>query len=96
MLSKQVKQRQESIAQYEAAGREDLAEQERYEITVLQEFLPQPLDEVEIDRLIDAAIAESGAESMRDMGKVMGVLRPAMQGRADMSAVSARIKARLQ
>lgn len=96
LLSKQVKQRQESIAQYDAAGRDDLSEQERYEITVLKEFLPQPLDNAEIDRLIDNAIAETGAESMRDMGKIMGLLRPAMQGRADMSAVSARIKTRLQ
>ncbi len=96
LLSKQVKQRQESIAQYDAAGRDDLSEQERYEITVLKEFLPQPLDDAEIDRLIDNAIAETGAESMRDMGKIMGLLRPAMQGRADMSAVSGRIKTRLQ
>ena len=96
LLSKQVKQRQESIAQYDAAGRDDLSEQERYEITVLKEFLPQPLDDAEIDRLIDNAIAETGAESTRDMGKIMGLLRPAMQGRADMSAVSGRIKTRLQ
>ncbi|MCK8515401.1 GatB/YqeY domain-containing protein [Methylonatrum kenyense] len=96
LLSKQVKQRQESIAQYESAGRDDLAEQERYEITVLQEFLPQPLDDAEIDRLVDAAITQTAAESMRDMGKVMGVLRPQVQGRADMAAVSARIKTRLQ
>ncbi len=96
IVSKQVKQRQESIAQYDAAGRDDLASQERYEIEILQEFLPQPLSDDEINRLIDQAIAESGAESMRDMGKVMGLLKPQMQGRADMARVSARIKSRLQ
>lgn len=95
LLSKQVKQRQESISQYEAAGRTDLAEQEQYELTVLQEFLPQPLSEAEVDALIEDAIRESGAESVRDMGKVMGLLRPRLQGRADMGAASARIKARL-
>lgn len=96
IVSKQVKQRQESIAQYEAAGRDDLASQERYEIEILQEFLPQPLSDDEINRLIGQAIAEAGAESMRDMGKVMALLKPQMQGRADMAQVSARIKDRLQ
>lgn len=95
LLSKQVKQRQESIAQYETHGRDDLAGQERYELTIIQEFLPQPLSDAEIDTLIAQAVDEVGASSMKDMGKVMGVLRPRLQGRADMAAVSARIKSRL-
>ena len=96
LLSKQVKQRQESISHYEAAGRDELADQERYELAILQEFLPQPLSDNEIDALIDDAIAETAAASLRDMGKVMGLLKPRLTGRADMAAVSARIKARLQ
>lgn len=95
LLSKQVKQRQESISQYETHGRNDLAEQERYELEVIQEFLPQPLSDTEIDAMIEQAATETGASSMKDMGKVMGLLRPKLQGRADMAAVSARIKARL-
>ncbi len=95
LLSKQVKQRQESIRQYEQAGRDDLAERERAEIAVIQEFLPQPLSDAEVDELIDAAIREAGAASVRDMGKVMGVLRPRLQGRADMGTVSGRVKERL-
>ncbi len=94
-LDKMVKQRRESISQYEKAGRTDLAEQEQFEITVLQEYLPAALSEAEIDALIESAIAETGASSIKDMGKVMGKLKPQMQGRADMGAVSARIKARL-
>ena len=96
ILSKMVKQRQESIEQYRAANRDDLAEQEEYELAILQEFLPQPLSDDEVDALIEDAIAESGAESMRDMGKVMGLLKPRLQGRADLGQASARIKARLQ
>lgn len=96
ILSKMVKQRQESIEQYRAANRGDLAEQEEYELAILQEFLPQPLSDDEVDALIEEAIAESGAESMRDMGKVMGLLKPRLQGRADLGQASARIKARLQ
>jgi len=95
MLSKQVKQRHESISQYVTHGREDLAEQERYELEIIQEFLPQPLSEADIDTLIEQAVKDTGAGSMKDMGKVMGVLRPKLQGRADMAAVSARIKGRL-
>jgi uncharacterized protein len=75
--------------------REDLAEQEEYELGVLQEFLPEPLSEAEIDALIEAAVTETGAAGIKDMGKVMGILKPQLQGRADMGAVSARIKARL-
>lgn len=95
LLSKMVKQRHESIEQYRAANRNDLAEKEEYELTVLQEFLPQPLTENEVGELIDKAIAEAGAESIRDMGKVMGLLKPRLQGRADMGKASAQLKARL-
>ena len=95
VLDKMVKQRRESISQYEQAGRNELAEKEHQEITVIQEYLPEQLGEDEITSLIDEAIAATGAESMRDMGKVMGQLKPKLQGRADMGAVSARIKARL-
>lgn len=94
-LSKMIKQRRESIAQYEQAGRADLAAQEQAEIDILSDFLPQPLSAEEIDRLIDQAIAETGASSVRDMGKVMNILRPQLQGRADVGAVSGRVKERL-
>jgi len=95
VLDKMGKQRRESLDQYRKAAREDLAEQEEYELGVLQEFLPEPLSDTEIDALIEAAVNETGAASIKDMGKVMGILRPQLQGRADMGAVSARIKARL-
>ena len=95
LISKMVKQRHESIEQYRAANRADLAEQEEYELTVLEEFLPEPLSEAEIDAMIDGAVTESGAASVRDMGKVMGLLKPKLQGRADLGKVSGRVKARL-
>ena len=95
ILDKLVKQRQDSLKQYRDAGRDDLADQEEAEITLLREFLPQPLSDTEIDTLIDEAISETGAASMQDMGKVMGILKPKAQGRADMGAVSARVKERL-
>jgi uncharacterized protein YqeY len=95
VLDKMVKQRRDSITQYEQAGRTELAEQESFEIEILQEYLPQPLSEAEISALIAEAIASTGAESMRDMGKVMGILKPKMQGRADMGAISALIKQQL-
>ncbi len=95
VLEKMVKQRRESVAQYESGGRQDLADKEAAEISVLSDYLPEPLSEAEIDALIDSAIAETGAESLRDMGKVMGVIKSSAQGRADMGAVSARVKARL-
>lgn len=94
-LDKMVKQRRESISQYEKAAREDLAEQERFEISILQEYLPAALSADEISTMINEAIAVSGATSMKEMGKVMGLLKPRMQGRADMSAVSATIKQKL-
>ncbi|ODU48117.1 GatB/YqeY domain-containing protein [uncultured Aquimonas sp.] len=95
VLEKMIKQRRDSVSQYEAANREDLAAIERFEISVIQDYMPQALSEAEIDALIEAAIAETGAASGRDMGKVVGVLKPKVAGRADMGAVSARIKARL-
>lgn len=95
ILDRMTKQRRDAIAQYEAAGREELAERERAEIAVIAEFLPEPLGEAEIDTLISAAIADSGATSARDMGKVMALLKPRLQGRADLGAVSTRVKARL-
>ncbi|WP_024850450.1 GatB/YqeY domain-containing protein [Hydrogenovibrio kuenenii] len=95
ILDKMLKQRRDSHQQYTDAGRPELAEQEAYEMTVIQEFLPSPLTEEEISGLIDEAVAQSGAASMQDMGKVMGLLKPKMQGRADMAEVSKLIKAKL-
>lgn len=96
ILDKMVKQRRESVRQYEAGGRQDLADQESREIGVLQEFMPAAIDEAELAAIIRAAIAESGAESMRDMGKVMALVKPQVQGRADMSEVSKQLKALLE
>jgi hypothetical protein len=95
VLDKMLKQRRESIKQYRDAQREDLAVVEEAEITVIQDFLPQPLTESEIETLIAAAIAESEATSVKDMGKVMGLLKPKMQGCADMAVVGVKIKAAL-
>ncbi|WJW75376.1 GatB/YqeY domain-containing protein [Thiohalobacter sp. IOR34] len=95
VLDKMVKQRRESIAQFKKAGRDDLVEKESQELEVIQTYLPEPLSEAEIEALVEAAIAETGASSIKDMGKVMGLLKPKLQGRADMGAVSGRIKARL-
>ncbi len=95
ILDKMIKQRRDSISQFEAAGRQELADTEKAEIETLQTYMPKPLTDDEISDLIDAAMAESGAESMRDMGKVMGILKPKLQGRADMGAVSGKIKAKL-
>jgi uncharacterized protein len=95
VVTKMVKQRRDSISQYEVAGRQDLADVEAAEIQVLQEFLPQQLTAAEIEALIEQAIAQSGAAVMADMGKVMAVLKPKIQGRADVGAVSALVKTRL-
>lgn len=95
VLTRMVKQRNDSRSQYEAAGRTDLAEQEAFEIDVVRSFMPTPLSEAEVDALIDAAIATTGAAGMRDMGKVMGRLKGEVTGRADMGAVSAKVKAKL-
>ncbi len=96
VLEKMVKQRRDSIAQFQAAGRDDLAAAERFELEVCQAYLPEALPEAEIAALIDEALAATGAASMRDMGRLMGVLKPKLQGRADMGAVSRQVKARLQ
>lgn len=95
ILDKMCKQRRDSLNQYTEAGREDLAEIERAEMAVIQEFLPTALSEAEIESLIDDAISASGASSARDMGQVMAILKPQVQGRADMGAVSRQVKARL-
>jgi len=95
ILDKMLKQRRESIKQYEAADRQELADQEAFEITIIQEFMPSQLDDAEIDAIIDDAVATTGASSMKDMGKVMGIIKPKIAGRADMGAVSGKIKAKL-
>ncbi len=95
VLDKMVKQRQDSLEQYRQAGRDELAEQEAFEIEVIRQYLPEPLSDAEIDDLVAQALAETGATSMKEMGKVMGWLKPRLQGRADMGAVSARVKAKL-
>ncbi|MCG8426071.1 MAG: GatB/YqeY domain-containing protein [Chromatiales bacterium] len=95
VLDKMVKQRRDSIAQYEQAGREDLAAQESAEIEVLQAYLPEALSDDEIAALIAEAVTSTGASGMADMGKVMGQLKPKLQGRADMGAVSALVKQQL-
>ncbi|MBU3021019.1 GatB/YqeY domain-containing protein [Aestuariibacter sp. A3R04] len=95
ILTKMVKQRADAAAQYDQAGREDLASTERDEITVLESFLPQPLTEEEVSALIDEAMASTGATDMQGMGKVMGYLKPKVQGRTDMGALSGKIKAKL-
>lgn len=95
ILDKMRKQRRDSIEQFLKGDRKDLADIEEAEVVVIEEFLPQALSQDEIDQLIKEAIASTGAESMRDMGKVMGVLKPQLQGKADMGAVSQQIKAAL-
>ncbi len=95
VLDKMCKQRRESISQFEKAGRDDLVSKEVSELDIIQGYLPKQLDDDEIAALIDAAMIETGASSIKDMGKVMGQLKPRLQGRADMSAVSAMIKSRL-
>jgi len=95
VLEKMVKQRRESIVQFEQGGRTDLADKERTEIALLQSYLPAQLSEAEVDALIKEAIASTGAASVKDMGKVMGVVKARAAGRTDMGAASARIKAAL-
>lgn len=95
VLDKALKQRRDSLQQFEEAGRQDLAEREAYEITVISDFMPQPLSAAEIEQLVTDAISQTQAASMQDMGKVMGIVRPVMQGRADMAQVSQLIKASL-
>lgn len=95
VLDKMNKQRKESIAQYEKANRDDLVQQEQFELNVISNYLPEPLSSAEIDNLISEAIETTGANKMADMGKVMGLIKGKMQGRADMTQVSALIKAKL-
>jgi uncharacterized protein YqeY len=95
VLDKMAKQRRESMDQYAKAGRDDLADQEHFELEVLKVYLPEQLADAEIDAMIDESIQTTGATGIKDMGKVMGQLKSKLQGRADMGAVSARIKARL-
>ncbi|HEX6928646.1 MAG TPA: GatB/YqeY domain-containing protein [Gammaproteobacteria bacterium] len=95
VIEKMIKQRRESIRQYEEGARPELAAKEQAEIGILEPYLPEQLSQLELDKLIEDAIAASGAVEMKDMGKVMGVLKPKIQGRADMAVVSAQIKAKL-
>jgi uncharacterized protein YqeY len=95
VTDKLIKQRRDSITQFEAAGREDLAAKERAELQTLSEYLPRQADAAEIAAEIDAAVAQVGAAGPQDMGKVMAVLKPKLAGRADLSAVSGQVKARL-
>ena len=95
VLDKMSKQRRESLEQYEKAGREDLAAKERFELEVIANYLPEPLSDAEVQALVDQAIASTGAAGMQDMGKVMGQLKPQVQGRADMKALSGLVRERL-
>ncbi len=96
ILDKMVKQRRDSLSQYEQADRQDLVQQESFELDLLKEFMPEALDEAAVSAIIDQAIAETGASSMKDMGRLMGIVRPQVQGRADMGAISTIVKQRLQ
>ncbi len=95
IIEKMLKQRKDSIEQFEKAGRNELAEIEIKEVAILKEFMPEQLSDAEVETLIDEAIASTGAEAMKDMGKVMGILKPKLAGKADMGAVSGKIKAKL-
>ena len=95
ILDKMVKQRRESISQFKAGARDDLADKEQAEIDIISDFLPQALTEAEIETIINSAISETGAASMKDMGKVMGIVKPQITGRADVGAVSGKIKSLL-
>jgi hypothetical protein len=95
ILDKMVKQRRESISQFKTAGRDDLVKQENLEIDIIQEFLPQALSEEEVDAIVNQAIEQTAASSIKDMGKVMGLVKPQIIGRADMGEVSGRIKSML-
>ena len=95
VVEKMIKQRKDSIAQYEKATRQDLADKEKYEIGILEAFLPQQLSQAEVDAIVADAIQSTGATSAADMGKVMGVVKPKLAGRADMGKVSGLVKAKL-
>jgi uncharacterized protein YqeY len=95
ILDKMLKQRRDSISQFQAANRQDLIDQENFELTIIQSYMPAQLSEAELDQLIADSIADCGATAVKDMGKVMAELKPKIQGRADVAAVSAKIKERL-
>jgi uncharacterized protein YqeY len=95
VIEKMLKQRRDSISQYEAAGRQDLADAEKYEINVLQDYLPQALTEDEVTAILDKVVAETGAIGIKDMSKVMAAIKPLVAGRADMGKISGLIKSRL-
>ena len=95
ILDKMAKQRRESITQFEQADRQDLAQKEQQELTIISEFLPEPLSESEVDTLIQQAVTDTQAASIKDMGKVMAQLKPVLQGRADMSVVGQKVKQHL-
>jgi len=96
VIAKLIKQRKDAASQYSDAGREELAEKELAEVTVFEAYLPEQMSEAEVEAVVKQAIAESGAEGMKDMGKVMGVIRPKLQGKADMGLVSSLVKQLLQ
>ena len=95
LLDKMLKQRRDSIEQFDKAGRNDLSAVERNEMLVIQDYLPPQLTETEVNQLIDQAVSESGAQGMKDMGKVMAILRPQLQGRTDLASASQKIKTKL-
>jgi len=95
VIEKMLKQRRDSIAQFEAASRQDLADAEKFEVAVLQAYMPQALSQAEVEAAVIKAIAEAGARGLQDMGKVMAALKPALAGRADMGKVSALVRAKL-
>jgi len=95
VIEKMIKQRKDSISQYEKAARQDLADKEKYEISVIEAYMPRQLSQAEVDAIVAEAIAASGAKSAADMGKVMGIVKPKLAGRADMGRVSGLVKAKL-
>ena len=95
VLTRMIKQRRDALEQFEQAGRDDLAGKERFEIEVIEQFMPQAMSEADIDALVEKVVAETGAQSMKDMGRVMGAVKAAITGRADMAVVSRLVKARL-
>lgn len=95
VLDKKAKQHRDSIEQFQNAGREDLVAKETFELEILLQYMPTPLSEAEIEHLIEAAINESGAKTIQDMGRVMGLLKPKVQGRTDMGKLSAQVKQQL-
>ena len=95
VLEKMLKQRKDSIEQFDKAGRDDLSSKEKAEVLVIQEYMPEQMSEAEVAAIVDAAVASTGAESMKDMGKVMGQVKPQVAGKADMGLVSKLVKAKL-